>query len=119
VQRTTHTLFDLRLIFAYAGSVPSTCKVSFQDTEGIVHVATVSASSLYEAAALGVAEFRRCGLMDAMPGAVTELTVAVESPSTTHRVPMRRLTSWLETGGRSPREQATKVELRGKLHRGR
>jgi hypothetical protein len=93
--------------------------VSFTDTEGITHTAAVTASSLYEAAALGVAEFRRCGLIDALPGPVRMLSVAVESPRTLHEVPMRKLTAWLEAGGRSPRKQATKVALRGKLLLGR
>jgi hypothetical protein len=88
--------FDFRLIFACAGIVPSSCRVSFTDTEGITHTAIVTASSLYEAAALGVAEFRRCGLIDVWPGPVTMLSVAVDSPSTRHELPMRKLTAWLE-----------------------
>jgi hypothetical protein len=110
---------DFRLIFAYAEIVPSSCRVSFTDTEGITHTAVVTASSLYEAAALGVAEFRRCGLIDASPGPVTMLSVAVGSPSTRHEVPMRKLMAWLESSGRSPREQATNTALRGKLQLGR
>jgi hypothetical protein len=98
--------------------VPSSCRVSFTDTEGITHTAVVTASSLYEAAALGVAEFRRCGLIDALPGPVTMLSVAVDSPGTRHDVPMRKLTAWLEASGRSPREQAVKVTLREILGRG-
>jgi hypothetical protein len=117
--RAFFSFFDFLLFFAYAGDVSSTCRVSFTDTEGITHTAVVTASSLYEAAALGVAEFRRCGLVDVVPGPVTMLSVAVESPSTMHEVPMRKLTAWLETGGRSPREQAVKVALRGKLQLGR
>jgi hypothetical protein len=37
------------------------------------------------------------------------LTVAIESPSTVHEIPMRKLAAWLETGGKSPNEQAVKV----------
>jgi hypothetical protein len=66
---------------------------------------------LYEAAALGVAEFRRCCLIDALPGPVTMLSVAVDSPSTRHEVPMRKLTAWLESSGRSPREQAIRLHF--------
>ena len=91
----------------------SSCKVSFTDTEGITHTVSVSASSLYEAAARGVAEFRRCGFTDAVVGRVTRLTVAVESPGTTHELPMSKLMAWLECSGKSPREQATKGTLRG------
>jgi hypothetical protein len=86
--------------------------MSFTDTEGITHTAVVTASSLYEAAALGVAEFRRCGLIDVVPGPVTMLSVAVDSPSTRHEVPVRKLTAWLETSGKSPREQSVKVTLK-------
>jgi hypothetical protein len=91
--------------------------VSFTDTEGITHAAQVSASSLYEAAALALAEFRRCGLTDATPGPAARLTVTVlvDAPTTLHELPMRKLTAWLEAGGKSPSEQAVKVRLRDLL----
>jgi hypothetical protein len=38
-----------------------TCLVSFTDSGGVHHAVEVSASTLYEAAALAIAEFRRCG----------------------------------------------------------
>ena len=52
---------DFLLFFAYAGFVANTqtCRVSFTDGEGIMHAVQVPAASLYEAAALAVAEFRR------------------------------------------------------------
>jgi hypothetical protein len=112
------------LIFAFyspmLGLVPAVraCRVSFTDPEGITHSASVTAASLYEAAALGVAEFRRCLLMDVAPGPATRLTVAIQSPSTVHEIPMRKLTAWLEGGGKSPNEQAVKVMLREMLGNG-
>jgi hypothetical protein len=93
------------------------CRVSFADTEGMTHSVKVMAASLFEAAALGVAEFRRCAMMDAAPGPATRITVTVESPGSAHEIPMRKLTSWLEGGGRSPAEQAVKVRLREILAR--
>jgi len=110
---------DLRFIFAYAVDVSAVraCRVSFTDTEGIIHTAVVPASSLYEAAALALAEFRGCGLVEALPGPVTRLTVAVASPSTIHDIPMSKLTAWLASGGKSPKEQALKVRLRETLDR--
>ena len=106
-------------MFAYAGDVPNTsaCRVSFTDTEGVTHTVRVTAASLYEAAALGIAEFRRCRIMDTAPGPAVELTVSVDGPSTLHRIPMHKLTSWLATGGKSPSEQAAKVRLREILAR--
>ena len=88
------------------------CRVSFVDSEGMTHSVKVLAGTLFEAAALGLAEFRKCALMDAAPGPATRFTVAVESPSTVHEVPMQKLSAWLEGSGRSPAEQAIKVRLR-------
>ena len=48
-------------LFAYPPGVSSTCRVLFTDGADVTHTATVCASSLYEAAALGIAEFKRNG----------------------------------------------------------
>ena len=72
----------------------------------------VAAGSLFEAVALGLVEFRRCALMDAAPGPAGRFTVAVESPSTVHEVPMQKPTAWLEGDGKSPSEQSLKVRIR-------
>ena len=78
-QAASGSLVDILLLFAYADVVPNACacRVSFVDTEGITHTPQVTAASLFEAAALGLATFRRCGLMDATPGPTTQITVSV------------------------------------------
>jgi hypothetical protein len=98
--------------------VSSTCHVSFNDGAGMTHTVTVSASSLYEAAALAVAEFKRSGFALAAVGPATRLKVAVESPTTTHELSVGKLDAWLSASGRTPREQAMKVTLRQILARG-
>lgn len=105
---------DILLFFAYSETVVTTrkCRVAFTDSEGMRHSVEVVASTLYEAAALAVAEFRRCGFADAAPGSAARLTVSVEAPSTAHELSVRKLSAWLEGGGKSPREQALKVRLR-------
>ena len=85
------------------------------DTEGMTHSVKVTAASLFEAAALGLAEFRRCAMMDAAPGPATRFSVTAESPSTVHEVPIQKLSAWLAGGGKSPAEQAMKVRLREML----
>uniref|UniRef100_Q01TP7 Uncharacterized protein n=1 Tax=Solibacter usitatus (strain Ellin6076) TaxID=234267 RepID=Q01TP7_SOLUE len=92
--------------------MPSSCKGSFTDTAGVTHTVSVSAASLYEAAALGIAEFRRCGFVEAMVGPTTRLKVAVEAPATTHELTIAKLRAWLDSSGKTPREQAVKVGLR-------
>ena len=92
--------------------VSSACRVSFTDSAGVTHTVSVSASSLYEAAALGIAEFRRCGFAEAMVGPATRLRVAVVAPATAHELTVGKLRAWLDSSGKTPREQAVKVGLR-------
>jgi hypothetical protein len=76
-----------------------TCLVSFTDSEGIQHAVEVSASTLYEAAALAIAEFRRCGFTAHAPGHATRLTVRVKAPPTSHEVRLSKIEAWLQSGG--------------------
>lgn len=78
----------------------------------------VSASSLYEAAALALAEFRHCGFTDANPGPATRLSVAVKAPATTHEVSVGKFQDWLSGSAKSPKELVLKnrlKELMGKV----
>lgn len=88
-----------------------TCLVSFTDTENIRHAVEVSAATLYEAAVLAMAEFRRCGFTVNAPGPATRLTVKVQAPSTTHEVQWGKIETWLQGAGK-PNEMATKTRLR-------
>jgi len=81
----------------------------------VTHSVAVAASSMYEAAALGLAEFKRSGFAMAMAGPGTRLTVTVEAPSTAHELTVSRLQAWLDSSGKTPREQAVKVRLRQAL----
>jgi len=79
---TSRGFLIFRLLFAYTEGVSNVCmcRASFTDTEGITHSVKVTAGSLFEAAALGVAEFRRCAMMDAAPGLETRLTKRRSKP---------------------------------------
>jgi len=76
-----------------ADNVPKVCKcrVSFTDSEAVSHSVEVIAGSLYEAAVLALAPFRRCGFTDAIVGLATRLTVAVQAPATTHELAVRKV----------------------------
>jgi hypothetical protein len=91
------------------------CSVSFTDSEGMTHTVEVSASTVYEAGALAIAEFGRCRFTPDPPGPASRLTVMVKAPATSHEVRVSKIESWLQSGGKSPNEQAMKVRLRGVL----
>lgn len=58
------------------------CLVSFTDSEGLEQV-EVAAGSLFEAAALAIAEFKRC-VADGCAARATRLSVIVKAPTTRH-----------------------------------
>ena len=80
-----------------------TCRVSFQDTEGIAHSV---------AAVLAIKAFRAAEWMQSGPGNATVLEVSVLRPVAKHLIRLRELTAWLEANGRTPKEQANKRRLR-------
>jgi len=98
-------------MFAYTGIVPNqrTCLVSFTDEHGIRHISEVTASSLFEAAALGLSSFRRSGLS---PRPTASLTVTLEALVGRHELIVEKLEEWLARNGRTPKEQALKARLR-------
>jgi hypothetical protein len=101
----------------YAVLVPElrTCRVSFQDTEGMAHSVEVAAQSLFEAAVLAIKAFRAAEWMQCGPGNATVLEVSVLRPVARHVIRLRELTAWLEANGRTPKEQANKQRLREML----
>jgi len=106
----------IRLLFANGAiisPVPTAriCIVSFTDSEGIRHSVEITATTLYEAAALAINEFRRCGFTSNAPGPATRLTVAVKTPATSHEVQWGKIEAWLQSAGK-PNEQGMKGRLR-------
>jgi hypothetical protein len=88
-----------------------TCLVSFTDSENIRHSVEVTAGTLYEAAVMAIAQFRRCGFTENAPGPATRLTVTVKSPATSHEVQWGKIETWIQSAGK-PNEQAMKNRLR-------
>jgi hypothetical protein len=84
-----------------------TCSV----VEGVEHAVQVSAASLYEAAVMGMAEFRRCGFADATFGPATRLKIRVKGPEAEHTVAVAKVRA---AGGwaRSPIERLEKNRLK-------
>jgi len=46
---------------------------------------------------LVVAEFRRCGFMEVVPGPATSLKIAVKAPATIHEVRFSKIEAWLQS----------------------
>ena len=88
-----------------------TCTVSFTGPSGVRHSVEVTAESVYEAAALGVAALRNSGWADAIaPG--TELEIQVREPATSHRLTVRQIQRWCDGVAVSPDETLKKRRLK-------
>ena len=74
----------------------SRCRVSYNDTEGIVHAVEVDADSLYEAVALAVAEFRDDQIITDTPAPMTEFCVTVLRKPIEHRIRLNQVKRWAE-----------------------
>jgi hypothetical protein len=94
-----------------------TCKVVCRDIKGVEHTVEVSADSLYEAVAGGLAALRHSDWAGEIGRGQTTITVMVRQPEVEHTVRMRDFEAWLESNGRSPAEMALKSRLRERLRK--
>jgi hypothetical protein len=68
----------------------------------------VQAASVYEAAALAIAAFKK---HNCQPGELSQLDVEVRT-SVTHTVTVKKLREWVNGGARTPKEAIAKERLR-------
>jgi hypothetical protein len=89
-----------------------TCAVSYTDHNGSRHSVTVSAESLYEAAALGLKALQSASFIEPAPGPATRLEVEITHPSARHVVTVQQLRTWLNRGTSSPAEVIKRRHLK-------
>ena len=89
-----------------------TCRVTIVDADGCRHTIEVSASSLFEAAAIGSRAFRQYPWGAAtLRSPAARIEVVVCGPSESHEVTVSQLNRWLRTPPRSPKEKLLKDGL--------
>jgi len=74
----------------------SRCRVSFADSDGVLHGVDVDADSLYEAVATAVSQFRDDYVSPSTPGPMTEFTVAVYRNPVEHKIRLNQVMKWAE-----------------------
>jgi hypothetical protein len=88
----------------------SRCRVSFTDSDGVLHGVDVDAESLYEAVAIAVSQFREDDVSPLCPGPMTEFTVAVYRNPTEHKIRLGQVAKWAEPTTRDGPAGITKRE---------
>ena len=88
------------------------CKVTICDLQGVEHSVQVTAGSLYEAVALGLASIRTDEWVEGIPSGLNAVKVSASNVAVEHSVKIQDFNDWLERPSRSPRELVSREKIR-------
>jgi hypothetical protein len=88
------------------------CTVTILDFDGVAHSVDVSASTLYEAVALGLAAIRGDDWVMGIPQGANHVRVRTVNVPVEHEVKLKDFSNWLDRSGGSPRERADRHRIR-------
>ena len=88
------------------------CRVTIQDMQGVDHTVQVTAATLYEAVALGMASLRGEDWVSGIADGLNVARVSVTNVPIEHSVPIKDFNAWLNRPGRSPREVSARYRIR-------
>ena len=80
------------------------CRVVVSDMEGVEHTVEVSASTLYEAIALGLLAIRTSEWTGQIPQGLNKVRVLVRDVPVEHTVTIGAFEKWLSRQGGAPRD---------------
>jgi hypothetical protein len=88
------------------------CRVTITDLEGVSHAVEVTASSLFEAIALGLVALRGNKWVMGIPDGFAPVKVRVMDIVVEHEVKMKDFTQWLDRRGISPKDVMDRKRIR-------
>ena len=88
-----------------------TCTVAVKDVRDVEHSIEVTAETLDEAIATGLAALQHDNWVGEIGQGFTTVSVLVQQPPVKHEVKMKDFLSWLNRQGRSPAEVILKQKL--------
>ena len=91
------------------------CRVTIQDMDGVAHTVEVTAATLYEAVAQGLAAIRRNEWVAGIAQGVNVVKVSVADVRVEHAVKLMDFTKWVDRTGGSPREMSDRRRIRAIL----
>jgi hypothetical protein len=83
--------------------------------EGVTHTVEVTAETLYEAVALGMAAIRTDEWVTGIAQGLNPVKVRVTNVAVEHEVRLMDFTQWLDRTGGSPREMSDRKRIRSIL----
>jgi hypothetical protein len=91
------------------------CRVTIRDLQGVTHTVEVTAATLYEAVAQGLAAIRGNDWVAGVAQGLNVVRVSVADVRIEHEVKLMEFTKWLERDGASPRETSDRNRIRAIL----
>jgi len=91
------------------------CRVSIEDYDGVSHTVEVTATTLYEAVAQGLAALRNREWVSGLPQGHNIIKVVVAEVPVEHQVKVIEFTKWLERTAGSPRDVVQRQKIRSIL----
>jgi hypothetical protein len=91
------------------------CRVTIQDTDGVSHTVEVTAATLYEAVAQGLAAIRGNDWVAGIAQGLNAVKVSVADVRVEHEVKLLDFTKWVDRTGGSPREISDRQRIRAIL----
>jgi hypothetical protein len=91
------------------------CRVTIQDMDGVSYAVEVTAATLYEAVAQGLAAIRGNERVAGIAQGLNVVKVSVVDIRVEHEVKLMDFTKWLERAGGSPREVSDRQRIRSIL----
>jgi hypothetical protein len=88
------------------------CRVTIRDVDGVDHSVQVTAGTLYEAVALGLASIRSEEWVEGIPEGLNTVRVSVRNVPVEHAVKLQDFNAWLKKEGGSPRESSDRLRIR-------
>jgi len=88
------------------------CRVTIQDMDGVSHTVDVTAATLYEAVAQGLAALRGNEWVAGIAEGFNVVRVSVADVRVEHEVKLGDFTKWLERTKGSPREMSERLRIR-------
>jgi hypothetical protein len=88
------------------------CRVTITDMDGVAHTVEVTAGTLYEAVALGLAAIRGDDWVVGIPQGMNSVRVRVTDVPVEHHVKLQDFMKWIERNGGSPREKTDRLRIR-------
>jgi hypothetical protein len=88
------------------------CQVTLKDMDGVTHTVEVTAETLYEAVAIGLASIRGNEWVTAIAQGLNSVQVCAKDVPVVHSVQLKDFTAWLERTAGSLRDLSKRKRIR-------